>query len=193
MDTKLKPIRCLTEEQVAALLAFAQLEHPAFYWLVFFLLHTGLRVGEAVHVTWKDILEVDKTCPVLLVKSDWTKTKQERKIPLSLKLTVAADQFATICGSTMLFSYWMDRPIFPGNRKEGWTIRKIQRVIQVLGKRSLDITLTPHMLRHTFATRLLKVTDIRTVQMLLGHISITSTQIYLHPGLHEMKAAVDKL
>ncbi|GAH69734.1 unnamed protein product, partial [marine sediment metagenome] len=51
----------------------------------------------------------------------------------------------------------------------------------------------PHMLRHTFASKLMRVTSMRTVQELLGHSSITSTQIYTHPNEDDKKKAIKGL
>lgn len=193
MMNTVKPIKALTEDQVTMLLKYAGLDGVPYYWLIYFLLNTGLRVGEAVNVTWRDLIFIENSCPALTVKAEWTKTGTTRTVPLSRGLLEARDNWSKVCGSAQ--EYWpcLDYPILPGHKKEGYSIRAIQRITQHLGEMSLKMRVTPHMLRHTFATRLMKVSDIRTVQLILGHVSITSTQIYLNPSLNDLKAAVDKL
>ncbi len=188
-----KPVKALTEDQVTKLLNYAALDILPAYWLIYFLVNTGLRIGEAVHITWKDLIFVESSCPALTIKAEWTKTKTARTIPLSRGLLEARDNWSKVCGSAQEFWPCLDFPVLPGHRKEGYTIRRIQQIVQNIGKESLGMRVTPHMLRHTFATRLMRVADIRTVQLILGHVSITSTQIYLNPSLNDLKAAVDKI
>ena len=152
-----------------------------------------MRVGEAINVTWQDLIGQDNGRTSLEVKAEWTKTNEARTIPLSNSLIKAIGDWFKYCGASREFWPCLDYPALPGYKKEGYSIRAIQRLIHRLGKESLGIRVTPHMLRHTFATRLMKVSDIRTVQLILGHTSITSTQIYLNPSLNDLKAAVDKL
>jgi site-specific recombinase XerD len=52
--------------------------------------------------------------------------------------------------------------------------------------------LTPHTLRHTFATRLLRVSTTRLVQLALGHKSITTTELYTHPTCEDIELAMLK-
>lgn len=49
------------------------------------------------------------------------------------------------------------------------------------------------MLRHTFATRLMQKTNIRVVQQLLGHKSLSSTQVYTHPNADDLQKAIENL
>ncbi len=193
MLTTKTPIRSLTEEQVSTLLKFAGLDGVPYYFLVFFLLNTGLRVGEAVHVTWRDVLTPDGVKDSLEVLAGWTKRKQARTIPLSKSLQEAILNWRKYCYSSV--SYWacMDFPILPGHKRKGYSVRRIEQIISYLGGASLGIRVTPHMMRHTCATRLLKVCDIRTIQLLLGHVALSSTQVYLNPSLNDIRAAVDKL
>lgn len=193
MKTNPTPIRSLTEEQVALLLKFAGMERPPFYWLVFFLLSTGLRVGEAVHVRWTDLLDGTTVKEVLHLKPQFTKTNKGRDIPLSAALRVKIADWAKYCGAGS--DYWkcLEFPVLPGYKRHGYSVRRIEQIVRELGGISLSTRVTPHMLRHTFATRLMKVSDIRTVQTILGHVSITSTQIYLNPSMNDLKAAVDRL
>ena len=66
----------------------------------------------------------------------------------------------------------------------------IRRWVYELTTSSLGYRLRPHALRHTFATRLLQVADIRCVQELLGHASVSSTQIYTHVGDDDLRQAI---
>lgn len=193
MMSDLKPTRCLTEEQVTKLLMYAFEETPAKYFMVLFLLLTGVRVGEATHLRWADLFEDTTVMSWFTVRGEWTKSGSSRNIPVSDRLKEALLKHAALCGAKTVYWPNLDYPLFPGHKKEGWSIRQIQRHIHEMGQNALGMKVTPHMLRHTFATRLLKVTDLRTVQIILGHVSITSTQIYLNPSMQDLKSAVDKL
>ena len=73
-------------------------------------------------------------------------------------------------------------------------VRAIQMQLAVLGK-AAGVEVTPHVLRHTFATRLLReaCADLVTVASLIGHASIATTQIYTQPGEADRIKAAEKL
>jgi len=72
------------------------------------------------------------------------------------------------------------------------TPRDVQNFVYRYTVEVLNVRHHPHTLRHTYATQLLKFTNIRVVQALLGHKSITSTAIYLHPTSAECAEAVGR-
>jgi len=83
--------------------------------------------------------------------------------------------------------------LFLGQRG-GLGTRGIQMRLQALGN-AAGVAVTPHVLRHTFATRLLREAeaDLVTVAALLGHESITTTALYTQPGEEDKAAAVERL
>jgi len=153
---------------------------------------TGLRVGELVQLLLADIWFKDHPVTSLVVRKKIAKNNTERIIPLTDRLTDAiSDYFYTVWSdyeSTVPRHLFWD-PI--SNRPIG--IRQVQRVITKAGQVCLNRDISPHTLRHSFATRMLNVTNIRVVQELMGHKNVQTTQIYTHVNTADLEDAVKKL
>lgn len=145
------------------------------------LANTGLRIGEACKLLINDLIQGDIPVISLLVRAEITKTKKERYIPLN----AAAQEAIGL----------MQRKIWKTTDAKALPItpRQAERVIWKIGMDATGRELHPHMLRHTFASRILKVSNIRIAQELLGHINIQSTQIYTHPDNEDLTNAVKAL
>lgn len=156
------------------------------------MLDAGLRVGELVKLRFTDLYFNIAPVHTLAIRPEIAKRRSGREIPVSLRLHKALDRF-----------YWQPYLIrdFPltqhliTNRREGHAIstRSVERFITQAAEKSIGRPVNPHMLRHTFATKLQRVADIRTVQELLGHKNLSSTQIYTHPDLNDKRSAIDGL
>lgn len=139
-------------------------------WAVLLLLYgAGLRIGEAVGLNG-DVLPLGDTLRVT------GKREKTRIVPLLPQVREAMEAYARICPwvidrDTPLFRGVKGGPLPPG------AIRKVVRSSRAsLG---LSERTTPHALRHSFATHLLgRGADLRALQELLGHASLSSTQIY---------------
>lgn len=156
------------------------------------MLEAGLRVGEVVKLK-KSHLYFNKI-PVksLVLTKDITKNKVERIIPISTRLRTAIEEYYAELPWLELreehefaFANWM--------QTKPMTTRQVERIINKAGWDALGRPVHPHMLRHTFATKLMRVTDIRTVQELLGHSNVTTTQIYTHPNADDKRKAITSL
>jgi site-specific recombinase XerD len=160
----------LSVDEVAEFLASIQNDkHRAILTTIY---ATGLRLGEALHLKVDDI---DSRRMVIRVYQG--KGKKDRYVMLSEKLLV------------LLRDYWRkERPsgewLFPGDIKHDrpYHYVSLQRACRIvsrtLGRKK---NITPHLLRHCFATHLLEAgSDVRTIQLLLGHVSIRTTQRYTH-------------
>ncbi len=156
------------------------------------MLEAGLRVGEVVKLQMRDLYFNFKPVTSLIIRPEISKNHVERSIPMSELLIKSLEEFLNICEQLKSARDWV--PVF-GTTLDGriLTTRQVQNIINKAGWKALGRPVHPHMLRHTFASKLMRITDIRTVQELLGHSSITSTQIYTHPNEDDKSKAIAEL
>lgn len=156
------------------------------------MLDAGLRVGEILKLAWVDVSWLGKTKCILEVPASAAKGHHVRRLPITPWL---ADQI-----QTALFTHALPAGLGPthfllASVKNGRppSIRNFERVVSALGRATIGQRITPHTLRHTFATRLLEVSDLRCVQEALGHRRVNTTQIYTHPSPDRLAAALCKM
>ncbi|MFL2099910.1 tyrosine recombinase XerC [Desemzia sp. FAM 23991] len=138
---------------------------------------TGIRVSECAGIQLQDI---DFELNVLLVHG---KGNKERYVPFGHYAAVAMQHYLEKGRKPLMQKHHKEhKTLFVNHHGDGITPTGIEYVLnQVIKKSSLTSDIHPHMLRHTFATHLLNNgADMRTVQELLGHSSLSSTQIYAH-------------
>jgi len=144
---------------------------------------SGLRLQELINLKRKDI---DFEGNILNVKKGKGNKDRITLISEALKL----DLLKYYSNNTFKTEY-----IFEG-RNGKYTKKAVQKVLDEAGKR-IEIKVTPHMLRHSFATHLLESgTDIRYIQKLLGHSDLKTTEIYTHVStndLSKIKSPLDNL
>lgn len=135
---------------------------------------SGLRVSEIVNLK---PIDLDLNENIGWVREG--KGKKDRMIIISKKLSSKLDKFIKKHNDwDYLFS--KEKPL---------STRNIQKIVQATTKRAgIEKSVHPHTLRHSFATHLLENgVDIRKIQVLLGHASLTTTQIYAHVSSKELK------
>jgi len=83
-------------------------------------------------------------------------------------------------------------PLFVSKQRKRISSRQVENIIKQLKRDSeIDVDMTPHTLRHSFATRVYNKTgNLKIVQTLLGHSSIKTTEVYLHVGREDLQKAV---
>jgi len=139
-------------------------------WAVLLLLYgAGLRIGEATGLTGA-VLPLGETLRVT------GKRGKTRIVPLLPQVREAMEAYVALCP----FAQEKDGPLFRGARGGPLSPALIRRAVQgARGRLGLSDRTTPHALRHSFATHLLgRGADLRSLQELLGHASLSSTQIY---------------
>ena len=160
------------------------------YTMAMVMLETGLRVNELVQLEVSDLWFMDNPVETLIVRSDIAKGNKERQVPISAILKLALIEINKNAWSI----HDMPRKPFAfytNDQGDPLTTRQVERFIKSAGIIAFNQVVTPHMLRHTFASRLMRKTNSRIVQSLLGHASLQSTQVYCHPDAEDLKRAID--
>lgn len=154
----------------------------------------GLRVGELVQLRANDVIapNCSEIVHSLRLRAEITKGKCERIVPLTTRLRQGLTAYFDLNRQKLLQE---PIPLFApqGQPFRQMSIRSIQYMTAAVGRNACGLSVYPHRLRHTFATRLLPVTDLRTVQELLGHRNITTTQRYTHPDQASLAMAINKM
>ncbi len=158
--------------------------------VMFYLLYaTGMRVSELCQLRVSDV-HLDEQ--LLRIHG---KGSKERLVPLGAGLTNLLRSYLNeiralderVAYSDFVFGVRCKKVVRAISRQTVW--RLLHRWGTVIGCR-----VTPHMLRHTMATHLLhNGADLRSVQVLLGHEQVTTTQIYTHVDVHQLRAVYDKV
>jgi integrase/recombinase XerC len=168
--------------------------------MVSLMLHAGLRISEVCSLKLNQIFAGGNIPDNITLAADHCKTGTGRTLPISTTLRgdLAAyiSYYFTIAGPEVDPSL----PAFPRFKTHNFRgltaqlkIRAVQVMLLNLGASCGVAKLTPHVLRHTFATRLLPLCNIRVIQALLGHRCLSSTPVYTHVNLGDMTKAVNQL
>jgi integrase/recombinase XerC len=177
----------LDADQVASLLAIsgdepATLRDRAILELFY---SSGLRLAELVGLNLGDIDAADRTVRVL------GKGSKERVVPVGKHALAALNDWLVVRSEVARSG---ERALFVGVRGRRVTPRTVQKRVNEWAKRQgAPTSVHPHMLRHSFATHLLESSgNLRAVQELLGHASLSTTQIYTHLDFQHLAHVYDR-
>ena len=160
-------------------------EYPALRDTAFFeaLYSTGCRIGEMTAVRWG---EIDFSRGTLIVTG---KGSKDRLVILGEPALAALRRLREKAEGTVPETVRADAAVFLSDRFGRVSSRFFERRMKrYLVEAGLPVDLTPHKLRHSFATHLLDAgADLRSVQEMLGHASLSTTQIYTHVSVERLK------
>ncbi len=154
---------------------------------------TGIRVSELVS---RDLADLDLGEEMLRVRG---KGNKERLVPVGAPALEAVRGWfgsrTQILEKRAARGREVDQsPLFVNGRGGRISVRSVERMVRCYGERAGILqAVTPHALRHSFATHLLEMgADMRSVQELLGHASLSTTQRYTHLSLDHLSDVYDK-
>lgn len=159
--------------------------------MVMLMLETGVRVGELCQLTAEDLYFQAKPVLQIIIRAEIAKNGNERQIPVSTLLSLTLTEYWKCCKS--YFEHVLDWPaFFHPSRHTPLTPRQVERIVRAAALKAIGREAHPHMLRHTFATRMMRVAPPSVVQDLLGHKNPETTMIYTHPNDADLRDAVTK-
>ena len=180
-------VNYLEYPEFVSLLSAASKKRLKTYALIALLGYTGLRISEALHLKVSMVM-LNGTIPTSIqLPSFIAKNHRSREIFIPDPLLPILIRY--------LLTYLLPKPestwLFPGSTGSPMTVRNAQIIISKLAYKTLHRRVTPHTLRHTYATLLARRAPIRVVQQALGHTSLSATQIYTHVTRSDVQSAVD--
>ncbi len=154
---------------------------------------SGIRVSELVGL---DMQHVDMAANLIRVMG---KGSKERIVPIGSVAVEAVriyleERLNIIIACSKRGKLAKDEAVFLNSRGGRLTTRSVERLVQFYAARAgIVLRVTPHALRHSFATHLLEMgADLRSVQELLGHASLSTTQKYTHLNIDHLMEVYDR-
>ena len=181
----------LSEDEINTLIAAIDLSHPQGErnrTLIETLYSCGLRVSELVSLRMSDLFFDEGFIRVV------GKGNKERLTPIHYNAQKYISVYMHHIRSKISAQKGFEDTLFLNRRGKGLTRQMIFTILKDLAvKINLNKTISPHTLRHSFATHLLEGgADLRAIQQMLGHESITTTEVYVHLDKSYLKSVVEK-
>lgn len=173
----------LNKEEVEAIIQ--AIDHPVLHYFAMTMAYTGLRVNECIHLTLNDVNFEEEYIQVIHGKGG-----KNRTIPLNAQLKVQLlDYLENHRPETAsLFFFALKRT---GTVSAQYVNRTLKVACQKAG---IEKHVTSHILRHSFASYLVKKdTHVAVIQRLLGHASLKTTSVYLHVNQDDLQDAVNQI
>jgi len=165
------PVVLSVEEVTTFLEGVRNLKHRTILMTMY---SSGLRVTETVNLLVEDI-----DSQRMAIRVCQGKGKKDRYVPLFPTLLTALREYWRV--------YSPKRYLFPNARTGKPLTRSTPELVCTQTRKKLNFSknVTPHLLRHSFATHMLEAgTDLRTIQLILGHSSLSTTAVYLHVAVN---------
>jgi len=175
----------LSKIEVMAIIERTDVFHRALFLILY---HAGMRRNEAFNLK---VTDVDMGSGYIRIHG---KGDKMRIVPISPPLRIALEPLLTKEAREALHKKGRNAALlFPG--RSGGKMTDFRRALWgAMDRAGITKRVTPHMLRHSFATHLLEAgTNLRTIQELLGHAEVTTTQIYTHIAFDQKQKAVNLL
>ncbi len=195
------PPPTLTESEVDRLLYALKHDHrPGYggyrnardYLIGCLMADAGLRVSEVVSLKHPQVLIDDQPSNTLHIPAIDSKNNKSRTIPLTERVQQAITNYTQ--HTSINFGPDKFQWLFPTNDyKNHLTTRQVHRIINSMACLILHRPVNPHLLRHTFATRIVRASNTAVAQQLLGHKALSSTQVYVHPNADDCSNAINSL
>lgn len=162
------------------------------YTMALLMLYAGIRVGELVQLRMRHLWLSNLPVESLVIAADIAKCHIQRIVPLTSRI-----QNAIVDLHRHTWHVFANHPLhfafFRYSPRSHLTARQVQRILKFSGLASIGRAVNPHMLRHTFASNMMRLTSLPVLQELLGHRQMSSTQIYTHPNNDDLHKAVAAL
>lgn len=172
---------------------------PAWFWraVIRTLAYTGMRRRQLITLRWYDI---DTERHTILLRAEGSKTRREWEIPMHLELRedllrlraeTARARSDHHLASAQVFNICLFNPRYVGaEMNDEQVTRALRRLQRHVGE---NVCLSPHRFRHSLATTLGRLGDIKTLQNLLGHQDVRTTLGYIETSMDDMRLLVARL
>jgi site-specific recombinase XerD len=173
----------LSKEEVESIIQ--AINHPVLHYFAMTMAYSGLRVNECIHLTMNDVNFEENYIQVINGKGG-----KNRTIPLNKQLKKQLEEYLEY------YRPQTDSLFFFALKKTGTvSTQYVNRMLKdACEKVGIEKHVTSHILRHSFASYLVKLdTHVAVIQRLLGHASVKTTSVYLHVNQDDLQAAVNQI